>query len=69
MLLNGATEMFVRSVTLQPKVSIERAVLDGFGDVVGLDGFGGLEVRDRAGDFEDSVIGAGADAQLVDGHF
>jgi len=48
--------------------AVEGAVLDGFGDVVPLDVLRVFEVRDGAGDLEDSVVGAGADAQFVNGH-
>ena len=50
-----------------PVAAVQSAVLDGFGDV--LDGdirFGG-EVGDGAGDFEDAVVGAGAEALLLHG--
>ena len=51
------------------QLSVQAAVLDGLGDVVFGDGFGGVEVGDRAGDAEDFVVGAGAEAELVDGLF
>ena len=38
--------------------------MDGFGDVFSLDRFGAGEVGHGAGDFEDAVVGAGAEVQL-----
>jgi len=49
------------------QLSIEASVLDGFGDVVGLDVLLVDEVGDGAGDSQDLVVGAGAEAQLGDG--
>jgi hypothetical protein len=43
--------------------------LDGFLDVVGLDGVGGFEVGDGAGDFADFVEGAGGEAHFFHGLF
>jgi hypothetical protein len=37
---------------------IQRAVLNGFADVIGCDGFHAGEVGDGAGDFQDAVVGA-----------
>ncbi len=42
--------------------------MDRFADVVGEDVFGGGEVGDGAGDFEDAVVGSGAEVQLGHGH-
>ena len=52
-----------------PVIAIQRAVLDGFGEVLGGDGGGLVEVGDGAGDFEDAVVGAGGEAHAADGHF
>ena len=41
--------------------------MDSFGDVGCLDGVGVFEIGQRAGDAEDFVVGAGAEAELVDG--
>jgi hypothetical protein len=49
---------FVRS--LDPKRPIEGSVLDGFADVLGGDRVGEGEVGDGAGNFQDAVVGAGA---------
>lgn len=54
---------------LRPEIAVQSAVLDGFADVVGLDGFGTVEIGDGAGDFQDAVIGAGAEIQLGHRHF
>jgi hypothetical protein len=45
---------------------IQRSVLDRFADVVGGDGAAAVEVRDGAGDLQDSGVGARAQAQAVD---
>jgi len=42
---------------LRPIVAVERAVLDGFGDVAGGDILGAFQVGDGAGDLEDTVVG------------
>ena len=42
--------------------------MDGFGDVLGGDVFGGGEVGDGAGDFEDAIMRAGAELELFHGH-
>jgi hypothetical protein len=52
-----------------PVITVEAAVLDGFGEVLGSDGGGLIEVGDGAGDFEDAVVGAGGEAHAADGHF
>ena len=56
-----------KGVVLGPVAAVEGAVLDGFGDVGDGDGGGGFEVGDGAGDFEDAVVGAGAEALLLHG--
>ena len=48
---------------------IEAPILDRFGDVGRLDFFRAGKVGDGAADFEHPAIGAGAQAQLVDGGF
>src|SRR5664280_1254446 len=52
---------------LCPVAAVQRAVLDGLGNVP--DGDVGLaaEVGDGAGDLEDAVVGAGAEALLLHG--
>jgi hypothetical protein len=52
-----------------PVIAVEAAVLDGFGEVLGGDVGGMIEVGDGAGDFEDAVVGAGGEAHAADGHF
>lgn len=49
-----------------PQLAVEGAVLDGFADVVGVDVLDAGEVGNGAGDFQDAVVGAGA--QVVLGH-
>ena len=43
--------------------------MDGFGDVLGLEAVGVVEIGDRAGDFEDAICGAGGETELADGIF
>ena len=43
--------------------------LNRLGDVGWLDVFGAGEIGDRAADFKDAAVGAGAQAQFVDGGF
>jgi len=50
-----------------PHLPIQGAVLDRFTEVGGVDFFGGGEVGDGAGDLEDTVVGAGAEAELGQG--
>src|SRR5260370_27339505 len=52
---------------LRPVGAIQGAVLDGFGDVLGFDGRSFFDVGDGAGDFEDAVVGAGAESLLGHG--
>jgi hypothetical protein len=47
--------------------SIEGAVLDGFGDVFGGEGFHAVQIGDGAGDFEDAVVRPRAQPHLVYG--
>ena len=47
------------------KSAIQAAVLNRLGDVGRLDFFAAREIGDRAADFEDSAVGAGAQAQFV----
>src|SRR5438876_4863844 len=54
---------------LRPVAAVERPVLDGFGDVRGADGLGALEVGDGARDFQNAVVGAGAQTQAGHGVF
>lgn len=41
-----------------------KAVLQGFGDVGGGNFFGTFEIGDGAGDFDDAIIGAGAQVKI-----
>jgi len=50
-----------------PPAAVERAVLDGFGDVLGLDGCSAAQIGDSTGDLQDAVVGAGAEAEALDG--
>ena len=47
--------------------TIQCPVLHRFRDVTGLQGIGGGEVSDGAGDFEDAVVGARGEAEAFDG--
>lgn len=53
----------------RPVAAIQRAILDGFGDVGDGEVLGGFEVGDGAGDFEDAVVGAGGESLLEHGAF
>ena len=44
-----------------PKRAIKGPVLDGFADVLGRDLAFLVEIRDRSRDFEDTIVGAGAE--------
>ena len=48
--------------------TVQGAVLHRFRDVLGTDGVKALQVRDRAGDFEDAVVRAGAEVEVVHRH-
>ena len=48
---------------------IQAAVLDGFGDMRGLNVLGSFKICDGARDFEDAGVGAGAQPELVDRDF
>uniref|UniRef100_E6PYE0 Uncharacterized protein n=1 Tax=mine drainage metagenome TaxID=410659 RepID=E6PYE0_9ZZZZ len=58
-----------REQNLCPVAAVERAVLDGFSEVTDGEGFGAFEVGDGAGDLENAVVGAGAEALLLHGAF
>jgi hypothetical protein len=51
------------------KSPIQASILNRFGDVRGLNFFRAGEVGNGAADFEHSAVGAGAEAELVDGGF
>ena len=61
------TLALIESVVLGPVGAVERAVLDGFGYVFGFDGRRLFDVGDGAGDFQDAVVGAGAESLLGHG--
>jgi hypothetical protein len=42
---------------LRPIGPIQSSVLDGFGDVLGLKCRNTLEIRDRASEFQDAIVG------------
>lgn len=50
-----------------PQFPIQAAELDGFCQVMGLDGFAGIEVGNGAGDAEDAVVGADRKTQFFHG--
>src|SRR5690242_14050129 len=58
-----------KAAKLGPVGAVEGAVLDGLAEVLGLEGGGGIEVGDGAGDFEDAVMGTGGEAEAGDGVF
>ena len=58
---------YYRLSALGERTAVERAVLDCFADVLGLDGFALPKVGDRACDFQDPVVGAGAQVELFHG--
>ena len=45
--------------------AVETAVLDGFEQVRGLDFFGGAQIGNGARDFQDAIVGAGGEAELL----
>jgi len=49
--------------------SVQAAVLDGFGDVVGGDIFNAFEIGYGAGDFEDADVGVGEEAKFGNAPF
>ena len=48
-----------------PQSPIKRAVLNRLADVAGFDPLTASEISDRAGDFEDAVVGSGAQVQIL----
>jgi hypothetical protein len=50
----------LRWLVLELQSSVQASVLDRLGDVGGLDFFAAGEIGDRAADFEDPAVGAGA---------
>ena len=57
-----------RGTSLIPVGSVEAAVLHGLGEVFGADLFSSVEVGDGPCHFQDSVVGAGAEAHAPHGH-
>ena len=51
------------------EMAIKASVLDGLRDVGGAERTASFQVRDGPGDLQDPAVGAGAQAQPVDGHF
>ena len=51
------------------QIPVQGGILDGFGEMRGLDILCAFEVGDRAGDFKDTGIGPGAQAKFIDGQF
>ena len=50
---------------LSPNLPVQASVLDGFGDVFGLEGFSAGKVGKGAGDFWDAVVSTGAVAGVL----
>lgn len=48
-----------------PIFPIERAILDGFGKVLGSDRIGLVKIRNGSGDFQDAIIGPGGQAKAI----
>ena len=60
--------LFAREfLALGPVTSIERAVLDGFGQVRHGQALGAFKVGDGAGNLEDAVVGARGESLLLHG--
>ena len=55
-----------RPIRSSPQLSVQCAETDSFSDVIGGDAVGAFEVGDGAGDFQDAIVGAGA--EVVFGH-
>jgi hypothetical protein len=53
----------------RPQLPVEGAVLDGFGDVFAGDVFTPGKIGNRAGDFQDSIVGARAQFEVSHGEF
>ena len=54
---------------LYPELPIQVAILNGLGDMLGLDVRGGGQVGNGAGHLEDAVVGPRAEIKLGDRHF
>jgi hypothetical protein len=54
------------AIRSSPQLAIQCAEADGFANVIGGDAIGAFEVGDGTGDFEDAILGAGA--EVVFGH-
>ena len=50
--------------SVPPKVSIEIAVLDGLGHDRGADGVLAVQIRDGAGNLEDTIVGPGRESEF-----
>ena len=62
MFIRGSFTAFFRFIVpSDPQLAVERTVLNRFGDVVGMDGFSAVKVGNGAGDFQDSIVGAGTE--------
>lgn len=57
----------MESRRLRPVAAVERAVLDGLGQVRDGEMVGAFQVGDGARDFEDAVVGAGGESLLLHG--
>jgi hypothetical protein len=54
-------------MSVPPELAVEGAVLDGFGDMGDLNIVYAAEIGDGSGDFEQAVVAAGGEAELLDG--
>ena len=59
------TILFISSSypSLRPVASVEVAVVDGFGDVVGLNLLASFKVGDGAGNLQDAAVGSGGERE------
>src|SRR2546430_6186430 len=66
-------EMSARTLNLGsnlgPVRAIKRAIVDGFGNVSGIDFIGVFEIGDGAADFQDAIVGSRGEPQTGHGTF
>ena len=55
-------------LSFTPTTAVERTILNGLGDVLGCEFLGSRQIRDGAGNFQNAIVGAGAELQFVHGH-
>src|SRR2546427_3231257 len=67
--VSGSALIRARIVSLRPVGAVERAIVDGFGNVSGIDFVGIFEVSDRAADFQNAIVGSRGETQTGHGAF